>query len=139
MRSRNTFCIFRGKVVFLNLKLNKIQNNNKYTKRQVKWISNFLNDTLKELGYNHHKFLISYKLIQNSASGAVTKFFKNVGWAIDKFRSDNSLAINGAILRFAYQKIDAQRGTFANFWDFSYSYHHGPIIRTGITCKKIPL
>ena len=55
--------------------------------------------------------------------GAIRKFKKSVGWKIDKFRFNNSLAINGTILRFAYRKIDIQRRTFSNFWDFCCSYH----------------
>ena len=50
--------------------------------------------------------------------GAITKFKKSVGWTIDKFRLNNSLAINSTILRFAYRNIDVQRRTFSNFWDF---------------------
>ena len=38
--------------------------------------------------------------------GAITKLKISVGWTIDKFWLNNSLAINGTILRFAYRKID---------------------------------
>ena len=51
-------------------------------------------------------------------SGAITKLKKSVGWTIDKFRLNNSRVINGTILRFSYRKIEVQRSTFANFWDF---------------------
>ena len=54
---------------------------------------------------------------------AITKLKTRVGWTIDKFRLNNSLAINGIILRFAYQKIDVQRRTFSNFGDFCCSYY----------------
>ena len=47
-------------------------------------------------------------------SGAITKLKISVGWTTDKFWLNNSLAINGTILRFAYRKIDVQRRTFAN-------------------------
>ena len=57
------------------------------------------------------------------APEALSKLKKSVGWTIDKFRLNNSLAINGTILRFAYRKIDVQRRTCTNFWDFCCSYH----------------
>ena len=46
---------------------------------------------------------------------AITKLKKSVTWTIDKFRLNNSLVINGTILRFAYQEIDVQRRKFTNF------------------------
>ena len=54
-----------------------------------------------------------------SPNGALTKFKKNVEWAIDKFRLNNSLAINGKILRFEYGQIAVQRRPFSNFYDFA--------------------
>ena len=53
-----------------------------------------------------------YKIARKEA---ITKLKKGVERTIDKFRFNNSLAINGTILRFAYQKIDVQRSTFSNF------------------------
>ena len=55
--------------------------------------------------------------------GAITKLKKSIGWTIDKFRLNNSLAINGRIWRFAYRKIEVQRCTFLIFWNFCCSYH----------------
>ena len=54
----------------------------------------------------------------SSIGGSITKLKKSVGWTIDKFRLNNSLAINDKILRFAYREIDVQSCTFSNFWDF---------------------
>ena len=36
--------------------------------------------------------------------GAITKLKKSIGWTIDKFRLNNSLAINGTILRLHIKK-----------------------------------
>ena len=55
--------------------------------------------------------------------GSITKLKISVGWTTGKFWLNNSLAINGMILRFAYRKIDVQRRTCTNFWDFCCSYH----------------
>ena len=55
--------------------------------------------------------------------GAITELKKSVGWTIDKFRLNNSLVINDTILRFSYRKIDVQRRTFSNFWDFCCCKH----------------
>ena len=43
----------------------------------------------------------------------------NVGQTIDKYRLKNSLAINGAILRFAYQKMDVRRRAFSDYSHFA--------------------
>ena len=59
--------------------------------------------------------------INISNTGAITKFKKSVVWTINKFWFNNSLAINGTVLGFAYQKIDVQRSTFSNFWNFCCS------------------
>ena len=69
------------------------------------------------------QFLKTFKGIKQICWLGYYEIEKSVGWTIDKFRLDNSLAINGTILRFAYWKIDVQRRTFANFWDFCCSYH----------------
>ena len=58
-----------------------------------------------------------------TAGGAITELKKGVGWTIDKFRLNNSLVINDTILRFSYRKIDVQRRTFSNFWDFCCCKH----------------
>ena len=58
-----------------------------------------------------------------SIRGAITEFKKSVGWTIDKFRLNNSLVINDTILRFSYRKIDVQRCTISNFWDFCCCKH----------------
>ena len=50
-------------------------------------------------------------------------YLKSVRYTIDMFPLNNSLANNGKILRFAYRKIDIQRRTFSNCWDFCSSYY----------------
>ena len=68
-------------------------------------------------------FLIKWLSISCYTAGAITNLKISVGWTTDKFWLNNSLAINGTILRFAYRKIDVQRRTCTNFWDFCCSYH----------------
>ena len=60
---------------------------------------------------------------QTETKGAITKLKISVGWTVDKFWLNNSLAINGTIMRFAYRKINVQRRTFTSFGDFCCSYH----------------
>ena len=66
---------------------------------------------------------VAFVYVIDNASGAITKLKISVGWTTDKFWLNNSLAINGMILRFAYRKIDVQRRTCTSFWDFCCSYH----------------
>ena len=44
----------------------------------------------------------------NSIFGAIMKLKISVGWTTDKFWLNNSRAINGTILRFAYRKMTSK-------------------------------
>ena len=50
--------------------------------------------------------MFSFTSTPSIAKGTITKLKKSVGRTIDKSRLNNSLAINGTLLRFAYRKID---------------------------------
>ena len=67
--------------------------------------------------------LFQRSLIQRWCVCWVRNLKKSIGWTINNFRLNNSLAINCTILRFSYRKKDVQRRRFSNFQNFSCRYH----------------